>query len=245
MKLQGDRRQIRVPRPRGFPERRHGERRRGKRVAVEILVEVAGRSQRNWRRTANLSQGGLAFHQPVPQGLGSRLELTLHTAPGKNITLVAEVVGVNEQGRGTRVRFLELSPQARAALDSHLKLFDEPTRIVKATSSPPPLSREPRVLEGVLVLENDPLGRELRLRSSEKVIGRDPLQVDFVIDHPSVSRRHAYVELHQGRHVITDLGSTNGITFRGHRVHSLVLKDGMVLRLGEVELQYLVTRTAG
>ena len=164
--------------------------------------------------------------------------------PGIIVDVVTgEVVGTTPDGRGNRLRFVELDPRARRALEAHLELFQQPTRI-----GPPPLvpgsqqGRGKRVLEGIIIVENDPAAREFRLRSSDKLMGRDPRLVDFVLDHPSVSRRHAHIICHQGRHIINDLSSTNGIHFRGKPVRSLVLRDGMVFRVGKVRLQYLVTR---
>ena len=48
-------------------DRRGGaERRRDERVAAEVMVEVETSGRRTYRRTANISMGGVAFHQPIP-----------------------------------------------------------------------------------------------------------------------------------------------------------------------------------
>lgn len=244
MNVSNDRRKRSGARLSGGRERRRGDRRRGRRVAAEILVEVATRGRRTYRRTANISAGGLAFHQPIPHGRGTRMQLALRLAGQRRPLMVTgEVVGTTPDGRGNRLRFVELVPKVRRALEVHLELFQQPTRI-----GPPPLvpggpqGQVRKVLEGIIIVEDDPDAREFRLRSSDKLIGRDRRMVDFVLDHPSVSRRHAHIICHQGRHIINDLSSTNGIHFRGRPVRSLVLRDGMVFRVGRVRLQYLVTR---
>jgi hypothetical protein len=161
------------------------------------------------------------------------------------IRVTGEVIGVDSTGRGTRVCFLDLSGEAREALEQHLALYREPTRVgnIPMAFDDATAKGGRRVREGILIFDGgSEAGREIRLRSADRVIGRDAREVDIVIDHPTVSRRHAHIYLQNGRHIVTDLSSTNGIHFRGKAVRSLVLKDGMVFRIGQVQLQYLVTR---
>jgi hypothetical protein len=223
-------------------DRRNAERRRHERVAAEIMVEVATRGQRTYRRTGNISLGGLGFHAPIPFKQGSRVEMTLRLAGrGGAVPVSGVVVGIDETGRGTRVKFVELSTRARTLLIDHLKLFDMPTE-----TGASPLRRQQietassQVREGLLIFQK--LGLEFRLRSTDKVVGRDPKGADLVVDHPTVSRRHAHIYLQNDRHVISDLSSTNGIHFRHKQIHSLVLKDGMFFKIGKLEVQYLATR---
>ena len=61
------------------------------------------------------------------------------------------------------------------------------------------------------------------------VIGRDA-GCDFTVSSDSVSRRHARLELHEGRLMVTDLGSTNGTFVNGQRVQERVLKLGDEVR---------------
>jgi len=225
-------------------DRRRGERRKEKRVAAEIMVEVETSGRRTYRRTANISAGGLGFHQAIPFGKGSTVHLTLRLAGKQSAVQVSgEVVGVDSKGRGKRVRFSGIPGSARKALDEHLQLFSIPTKIGQPPAPLPPAVRgEKMVREGLLIVEDDELGLEFRLRSTDKIIGRDPKEADFVIDDPSVSRRHAHIYMQNGRHVIMDLSSTNGVHFRSKPIHSLVLKNGMVFKVGQVRLQYLVTK---
>lgn len=223
------------------PDRRRGERRHHERVAAEIMVEVATSGRRTYRRTGNISLGGLAFHAPIPFREGSAVALELRlAAEGRAVPVSGRVVGTDARGRGTRVKFDPLDPALERLLLAHLELFDAPTRIGGSPLRPPQPGRPETVREGLLLCEQ--FGVEFRLRSSDKVIGRDPARADLIIEHPTISRRHAHVYLQHGRHVMVDLGSTNGIHFRHKRVHSLVLRDGMRLRIGRVAVQYLVTR---
>ncbi|WP_254940248.1 transglycosylase domain-containing protein [Cyanobium sp. Morenito 9A2] len=73
--------------------------------------------------------------------------------------------------------------------------------------------------------------RRLQLHSGLYRIGRDR-GLEVVIDHPAVSKQHAYLELH-GRHwLLRDNGSTNGLWWQGRRLTELLLRDGDVVRFG-------------
>lgn len=55
-------------------------------------------------------------------------------------------------------------------------------------------------------------------------IGRDPNQVDLVVDHPLVSRRHAQVAVHaDGKLYLIDHQSRNGTFVNGHKLSAPVL----------------------
>ena len=56
-------------------------------------------------------------------------------------------------------------------------------------------------------------------------IGRDPA-VDVVINEPGVSLHHARLELLGRGWVLSDLGSTNGLWWKGRRLQQLLLRDG-------------------
>jgi hypothetical protein len=227
-------------------DRRISDRRQNERVAAEILVEVETSGHRTYRRTANISMGGVGFHAPIPFRLGALVRMTLRPAGiDSPVHLSGEVIGVDESGRGNRIRFISISKDAQAALAEHLYLYRAPTQVVSVPTAPkrPIGSPQGMVREGILILAKDPHGRELRLRTADRVIGCDPHEADIVIDHPSVSKRHAHVSYQNGRHIITNLSVDGKIEFRGKPIHSLVLNDGMVFYLGQVKLQYLVTKT--
>jgi hypothetical protein len=225
-------------------ERRRGERRKEQRVTAEIMVEVGTSGRRTYRRTANISMGGVGFHAPIPFRKGSKVELTLRLiGRDEPVRVTGEVVGVDRQGRGNRVRFVRIPPRARRILQNHLLVFKAPTVIGVPLAPLPPekTAKKNRVREGLLIVQGAEI-QEFRIRSSDKIIGRNPKNADIVLDHPSVSRRHAHIYLHHNRHVIADLSSTNGVHFKNMPIHSLVLKDGMIFKVGKVKLQYLVTR---
>lgn len=86
---------------------------------------------------------------------------------------------------------------------------------------------------------NGPLrGASFRLPPGTRTIGREE-GVDILIDDRKVSRRHATVELSQGRALLADNGSTNGTWLNDERVTRIrELRDGDRIRVGHVELRF-------
>ncbi len=71
---------------------------------------------------------------------------------------------------------------------------------------------------------------------AEIEIGRNEECDVFLVD-PSVSRRHAVIDLDAGWPVVHDLGSTNGTFVNGERIDSRRLAVGDSVRFGQTELQ--------
>lgn len=69
-------------------------------------------------------------------------------------------------------------------------------------------------------------GNRFLVHKDRFVIGRGKSACDLVIKDPNVSRQHALVEFAGGRFCMVDIGSTNGILFRGRRVPRRAICDG-------------------
>ncbi len=68
------------------------------------------------------------------------------------------------------------------------------------------------------------------------VVGREG---ELVIDDPTVSRKHARIEIRQERVEISDLGSTSGLAVNGTTTRSAVLVAGDLIAVGATELRVL------
>ena len=78
----------------------------------------------------------------------------------------------------------------------------------------------------------DAEGTTLSLVDGENVLGRDEALAARV-DGPGVSRRHARVDVRDGRATLVDLGSKNGTFVDGARLEGpRALRDGDTIRLG-------------
>jgi pSer/pThr/pTyr-binding forkhead associated (FHA) protein len=83
-----------------------------------------------------------------------------------------------------------------------------------------------------LVLETGVGPGEIGFDFGERVLGR-AREADVPVPAPSLSRRHASLLRRGTDCILTDLDSSNGIVIDGARVHSVVLRDGDRVRLGD------------
>ncbi len=109
-------------------ERRRGDRRRDKRVAVEMWAEASDGEAVYYNQVADLSAGGVFFDTPCPQPVGTVVQITLELPTSEGIRPV-EVRGVvvNDGGAATPgmgVRFLDLDGEAREAILAAVEFFD-------------------------------------------------------------------------------------------------------------------------
>ncbi len=85
--------------------------------------------------------------------------------------------------------------------------------------------------------------REITLAEGANLLGRDRQAVVW-IDSATVSRRHARIVVTDGEAVIEDLGSRNGTSVEGQKIHGPVrLADGDRLRLGAATMTFRVFRS--
>jgi sigma-54 dependent transcriptional regulator, acetoin dehydrogenase operon transcriptional activator AcoR len=73
----------------------------------------------------------------------------------------------------------------------------------------------------------------LRLTSAPVIIGREPPDGGFTIPQTSVSRLHARASFLDGRWIISDLNSRNGVIVNGKVVPEAVLSPKDVVRIGD------------
>lgn len=70
------------------------------------------------------------------------------------------------------------------------------------------------------------------------IIGRGSQQTDLTIRDGNISRQHCAVIHRNGNYYIKDLGSTNGIEYRGNRIESKRIEDGDTFFLCDYELRF-------
>jgi hypothetical protein len=80
-------------------------------------------------------------------------------------------------------------------------------------------------------------GEEFKITQSVTNIGRG-IEADIQIDDTSVSRLHCAIVL--GSDVLVrDLGSTNGTMVDGSRTSEALLRDGSIIKIGNITLTYM------
>jgi uncharacterized protein (TIGR02266 family) len=123
--------EVLVPAERRSAERRRGDRRSEARAPLDLWVEEERGNELYFRRTGNVSLGGIYFEQTIPHALGTLVRLRF-SLPGSSdlIEAKAEIVNTpsSADGLGMGLRFVELPEPGAAALRRFLD--DE------ATSSP-------------------------------------------------------------------------------------------------------------
>jgi hypothetical protein len=96
--------------------------------------------------------------------------------------------------------------------------------------------KEPNVRRGRAKLRHD--GRSILLGGQGAVLGRSR-ECDVTVDDANVSRKHAEVRPSNGKWIVRDLGSTNGIKVNGRRVDGAQsLKPGDVIEMGKSRLTF-------
>lgn len=85
---------------------------------------------------------------------------------------------------------------------------------------------------------------EVELSGTVAVVGRDP-SCDLVLNDAKCSRRHAVLEAGPDGIAIRDAGSANGIFVNNQKVERANLKDGDLVRLGEVLIKILPEEMPG
>ncbi len=76
------------------------------------------------------------------------------------------------------------------------------------------------------------------ISNDQFIIGRGSKAADLPIKDGNISRKHAAVIRRNGTYYIKDLGSTNGIDYRGMRIDNKRIDEGDVFHLCDYELRF-------
>ena len=120
-----DRRQREAPvgEDRRTSDRRTGDRRRHARVPLDLWVEEEKGNELYFRRTGNVSTGGIYFEQTIPHALGTKVRLRF-SLPGSPdvVEALGEIVNTPtvKDGLGMGLRFLDISQDALTRLETFL-----------------------------------------------------------------------------------------------------------------------------
>jgi len=125
------------------------------------------------------------------------------------------------------------------------KLTPRPTPPPRTTPQPTPAPRttpRPRVTPPpppppptLILIFND---QRIRIDKDQFIIGRKVSTSDLAIRDGNISRRHAAIIRRNGAHYIKDLGSTNGVQFRGMRIDNRRVEEGDLFLICDYELRF-------
>ena len=80
--------------------------------------------------------------------------------------------------------------------------------------------------------------QKYRIDKDQFIIGRGAKSSDLPIKDGNISRKHAAVIRRNGTYFIKDLGSTNGIDYKGMRIDNKRIDEGDVFHLCDYELRF-------
>ena len=116
-----------------------------------------------------------------------------------------------------------------------------------SNTSPPPSSWSPPLTSsappGTMESNAPPLylvfsGQRMLVDKDQFVIGRGSKTADLAIKDGNISRKHAVVLRRNGVYYIKDLGSTNGIEYKGMRIDNKRIDEGDVFTICDYELRF-------
>jgi hypothetical protein len=114
-----------------------------------------------------------------------------------------------------------------------------PPRPARTTPAPPNprVTPEPMAAQGptlYLVFNN----QRIPIDKDQFIIGRGSKTSDLAIKDGNISRKHAAVIRRNGMFYIKDLGSTNGIDYKGMRIDNKRIDEGDVFHICDYELRF-------
>ena len=105
-------------------ERRKGERREDQRVAIELWMEEIVGDDVYFRRTGNLSTGGVFLDNAIPHELGTVMTLKF-TLPGSKEMVVARASVVSQAAQakelGMGVQFISIEGDGKTRIKAYIK----------------------------------------------------------------------------------------------------------------------------
>lgn len=81
-------------------------------------------------------------------------------------------------------------------------------------------------------------GQRYPVNKDQFIIGRGSKTSDLAIKDGNISRKHAAVIRRNGTYYIKDLGSTNGIDYKGMRIDNKRIDEGDVFHLCDYEIRF-------
>ncbi len=111
-----------------------------------------------------------------------------------------------------------------------------PQQQMRQPASPPPTNAPGPAGTGVLFLVFN--NQRYPIDKDQFIIGRGSKTSDLPIKDGNISRKHAAVIRRNGTFYIKDLGSTNGIDYRGMRIDNKRIDEGDIFHICDYQLRF-------
>lgn len=96
----------------------------------------------------------------------------------------------------------------------------------------------------VRVVQGRNEGREYVISKARTTIGRDELSDIGLYGDRNIAPMHAVIDFQNGRHILRDMGSPLGTTVNRQRVGEDILRDGDIIEIGAMRLEFHEKATA-
>lgn len=122
----GDRRKdnVTVGPDRRRSDRRSGDRRQAERVPLELWMEEMAGDDVYFRRTGNVSEGGVFFDRAIPHALGTVVTLKFALPGDKEMVVargkVVSAAGISD-GMGMGVKFVHVEGDGQKRIRLHIR----------------------------------------------------------------------------------------------------------------------------
>jgi hypothetical protein len=127
---------------------------------------------------------------------------------------------------------------AGTAMRPQLAPAAQPARRPAPPVTPPPRSDPALAAAGGPTLYLSFNNQRYTIDKDQFIIGRGSKSSDLPIKDGNISRKHAAVIRRNGMFYIKDLGSTNGIDYKGMRIDNKRIDEGDVFHLCDYELRF-------
>jgi hypothetical protein len=178
--------------------------------SIDYLINEA---MRYYARSKNYQSAAASQGHPATQGYG---------APGGMAPPISPGAG---------------APPARRPAPPPPPMAAPPQPAPRRPAPPPQMGyREPISSTPTLYLIYN--GQRYPISKDQFIIGRGSKTSDLPIKDGNISRKHAAVIRRNGTYYIKDLGSTNGIDYKGMRIDNKRIDEGDVFHLCDYELRF-------
>jgi len=197
-----------------------------------VLARVRDELVRPHADVAVARMFGIAFGLPSPR-------LAVTAADAEVLQRFVDAARLGATGASSDGSLLALHVMGRDGLVPVICMVDDhaPLVLVEPADWTPTL-REAAVRPRLFVSYH---GRTYPVGSKQFTIGRGA-DVDLSLKDGAISRVHAAVIWRHGGFFLKDLGSTNGIQYKGMRIDNKRIEDGDVFVLGQHELRFTLAR---
>ena len=230
--------------------------------ALQVAVGLGVWSLRRWAQIVAMVWFGLGTASCLSSGIGLMAGITVYgmrigpfVGPGIGFLLLAALYGF-------LIYYLSKPDISQLFLagaidDGSTTFFDEREFSVPPIQMdappPPPAPRTtdvapsrpmptqvrgapPRPSGWLVVRNSSRAGKSFGLSSgSITTVGRDPRRADILLESSTVSGEHARVRCEGHQFYLYDLASTNGTFINNRQIQKQMLRDGDVIRFGDVE----------